>query len=145
MDIDPPVFTQINKAYTEDDKKRHHSEGRCFNCSRIGHMANQCPLKKKQSSQWRSQMHSQSSSKSHREIKSIPCKWNQSRFRKQYQKPTKLGQPSQSYARTASIEEVNESNQDEEDIPQLAACISKFSEGQHKQWVEEMKSLGINF
>ncbi len=23
MDVDPPVFTQIYKAYTEEDKRRH--------------------------------------------------------------------------------------------------------------------------
>jgi len=33
MDVDPPVFTQVNKAYTEHNKKKHRSEGRCFNCS----------------------------------------------------------------------------------------------------------------
>jgi hypothetical protein len=55
MDIDPPVFTQVNrayikanKAYTDDDKKTHHTYGKCFNCSRQGHMVKDCPLKKKQ-------------------------------------------------------------------------------------------------
>jgi hypothetical protein len=36
-------------------------------------------------------------------------------------------------------------DKDEEDIPSLATCIAKFSDGQHEQWVEEMKALGINF
>ena len=36
-------------------------------------------------------------------------------------------------------------DEDEEDIPSLAACTAKFSDGQCKQWVEEMKALGINF
>jgi hypothetical protein len=64
MDIDPPVFTQINcthtinKAYTDDDKRRHHAEGRCFNCSRIRHMAKECPMRKSQASQFR-QCHGQ--------------------------------------------------------------------------------------
>jgi len=44
MDVDLPVFTQVNKAYTENDKRKHHSEGHCFNCSRIGHMAKECPM-----------------------------------------------------------------------------------------------------
>jgi hypothetical protein len=33
----------------------------------------------------------------------------------------------------------------EENIPSLAARTTKFSDGQHEQWVEEMKALGINF
>ena len=33
----------------------------------------------------------------------------------------------------------------EDDIPSLAACAAKFNEGEHEQWVEEMKALGINF
>jgi hypothetical protein len=36
-------------------------------------------------------------------------------------------------------------DKDEEDIPSLAACTAKFSDGQHEQWVEEMKALGIIF
>jgi len=48
MDVDPPVFTQIYKAYTEEDKRRHRDQGRCFNCSRRGHMARECPFKKTQ-------------------------------------------------------------------------------------------------
>ena len=34
MDVDPPVFTQVNRAYTEDDKKQHRTYGKCFFCSR---------------------------------------------------------------------------------------------------------------
>ena len=52
MDVDPSVFTQVNrayikanKAYTDDDKKTHCTYSKCFNCSRQGHMVQDCPLK----------------------------------------------------------------------------------------------------
>ena len=60
MDVDPPVFTQINhahtkvnKAYTDEDKRKHRAEGRYFNCSRIGHMAKECPMRKTSTSQFK--------------------------------------------------------------------------------------------
>jgi len=140
MDVDPPVFTQVNKAYTEHDKRKHCSEGRCFNCSRIGHMSKECPMCKSQTSQFK--QYDQSKQKT--SYQSTPRKSNQPRkFKCTFPKPTKLGAPSQSYARSAHIKEVNED--DEEDIPELAAQAAKFNEGQREQWVEEMKSLGINF
>ena len=78
---------------------------------------------------------------------STPHKYNQVRkFKKTFPKPTRLGQPSQSYARSASIEEVEEeSDNEDEDVPSLTARAAKFNEGQCEQWVQEMKSLGINF
>jgi len=140
MDVDPPVFTQVNKAYTEHNKRKHRSEGRCFNCSRIGHMSNECPMHKSQTSQFKS--YNQSRQKTG--YQSTPRKSNQpKKFKRTFPKPTKLGAPSQSYARSAHIEEINED--DEEDIPELATQAAKFNEGQREQWVEEMKSLGINF
>src|SRR5260221_2243748 len=68
MDVDTPVFTQINrartsqasKAYTEEDKREHRIRGKCFNCSRIGHMANVCPMRKTSASQFRQPFQSQS-------------------------------------------------------------------------------------
>ena len=50
---------------------------------------------------------------------------------------------SQSYARTASIEEVDTDQED--DVQSSAIRVSQFDEQQRKQWVQEMKSLGINF
>jgi hypothetical protein len=53
IDVDPPVFTQINHTHTNDDKQRHCIEGRYFNCSRIGHMVKECPIRKSQASQFK--------------------------------------------------------------------------------------------
>jgi len=140
MDVDPPVFTQVNRAYTDDDKRKHCSEGRCFNCSRIGHISKECPMHKSQTFQFK-----QSNQPRPRTgYQSTPHKSNQPRkFKCTFPKPTKLGAPSQSYARSAHIEEINE--EDKEDIPELAVQAAKFNEGQREQWVDEMKSLGINF
>jgi len=129
MDVDPPVFNQVRKAYTDTDKMKHRAEGRCFQCSRIGHMAKDCPMRKTQQSQYRNQY------KPKNTFQSTPRKYNQPRkFKKIFPKPTKLGQPSQSYARSTSIEEVvEESNDENEDVPSLAACTAKFNEGQREQ------------
>jgi hypothetical protein len=146
MDIDPPVFTQINrartkisKAYTDEDKRRHRSDGRCFNCSRIGHMAKDCPMRKTSASQFKPP----SRSSNQQNWRTTTRKFNQPR-RRTFNKSTKFGQPSQTYARTAQIEEVDDDS-DEEDIPTSAARVSKFDEGQREQWIKEMEKLGINF
>jgi hypothetical protein len=34
------------KAVTEQDKEKHRAEGRCYQCSRRGHLARDCPDKK---------------------------------------------------------------------------------------------------
>jgi hypothetical protein len=152
MDIDPPVFIQVNrayikanKAYTDDDKKTHCTYGRCFNCSKQGHMAKDCLLKRKQ--QFLQSSYKSSHSNWHTTPQSVPCKYNQPRQQKRtFQMPQRFGQLSQSFARTATIKEVQESDdEDEEDISSLATHIAKFSDRQCKQWVEEMKALGINF
>src|SRR6267154_4907020 len=48
MDIDPPVYTYVRPAYTEEDKRLLLTQGRCFNCEKQGHMARECPEKKHQ-------------------------------------------------------------------------------------------------
>jgi len=103
-------------------------------------MSNECPMCKSQTSQFK--QYNQSRQKTG--YQSTPHKSNQPRkYKRTFPKPTKLGAPSQSYARSAHIEEISED--EEEDIPELATRAAKFNEGQREQWVEEMKSLGINF
>ena len=41
MDVDT-----LQKAETMEDKKKHRDEGCCFECSKQGHMAQNCPTKK---------------------------------------------------------------------------------------------------
>ena len=41
MDVDT-----LQKAETMEDKKKHRDEGQCFECSKQGHMAWDCPTKK---------------------------------------------------------------------------------------------------
>jgi hypothetical protein len=106
-------------------------------------MVKDCPLKRKQ--QFLQSSYKPSHSNWYTTPQSVPRKYNQPRQQKQtFQKPQRFRQLSQSFARTASIEEV-ESDDEEEDIPSLAARTTKFSDGQCEQWVEEMKALGINF
>jgi hypothetical protein len=106
-------------------------------------MAKDCPLKRKQ--QFPQSSHKPSHSNWRTTPQSVPRKYNQPRQKQTFQKPQRFGQPSQSFARTASIEEVESDDEDEEDISSLAAHTAKFSDGQREQWVKEMKALGINF
>ena len=36
----------LQKAETTEDKKKHRDEGHCFECSKQGHIAQNCPTKK---------------------------------------------------------------------------------------------------
>jgi hypothetical protein len=142
MDIDPPTFTRINRAYcayTEEDKNRYKKEGRCFYCDRQGHMARECPQKKTQASQSRPQFKKKSPHQ------------GQKGFRKfNRPKPKPFGYGYTPKARGAFIEEAEEEeyDQDQEEfdpITELAARTAKLSEDQKETWVEEMKNHGINF
>src|SRR6266849_4706744 len=48
MDVDQPVFAQVRRAFTEEDKQHFKAEGRCFRCDKQGHMARECPERKQQ-------------------------------------------------------------------------------------------------
>jgi len=50
-------------------------------------------------------------------------------------------------ARVAYIEDIEEEGEDEEEdnVPSLAARTACLSEEQREQWVKEMKDMGINF
>ena len=38
--------TSAGKATTEEQKKKFHAEGQCYECEHQGHMARDCPTKK---------------------------------------------------------------------------------------------------
>jgi len=134
IDVDPPIFMQINyactsqanKAYTEDNKHKHHSKGRCFNCSRIGHVANVCPMKETSTSQFRWPFQFQTNRGQN--WQTTTCKYNQPFKKCTFSKPTKFGQPAQSYARTIYIEEMDGNYNDEEDVCTLAVRTNKLDD-----------------
>ena len=124
------------KAVTEDDKKKHRAEGRCFHCSKIGHMARVCPNKKKPFDK---------QGKTHNRYDKQP---NHKR-----RNPT-----STSFARIAEILDSDDETDNESlyngdpptpddpiDIPDLAARTAKFTDEQKSAWVQEMKNLGVDF
>ena len=45
MDVDPPTYTRVRRASTEEDKERLRAKGACFYCEQRGHMARDCPKK----------------------------------------------------------------------------------------------------
>jgi hypothetical protein len=129
MDVDQPVFTQVRRAYTEADKKRLQEQGRCFNCKKQGHMAHECPAKKKQS--FRSDQRSFRSDQ--QSFRSGPSPFGSG----QYFKKKSYGPPKRTQGfrksnkpfkytpqiRVAQIEEVEKEEKEEEpeeDVPSLA-------------------------
>jgi hypothetical protein len=131
MDVDPPVFAQVNRAYTEEQKNQFRKEGRCFECNQQGHMARFCPNKKAQTF------------KPNQSFKKKPFTGNRPKpqgFRK-YNKP-RTGFKGQ--ARVASIEEMD-SNDEGNDVPSLAARTAQLSDDQKEAWLKELDDYGINF
>lgn len=147
MDVDPPVFTRVRRAYTDEDKNRFRQEGRCFNCDQRGHMARECPNKKKQqygqsnrTDQPKSR-YDQAHKPNQFKRKSFGSKPMGQGFRKRNQFTYKP------QIRSAHIEDVEEGNgeEDKEYIESLAARTAKLSDDQREQWVDEMHHMGINF
>jgi hypothetical protein len=147
MDVDQPIYTQVNRtyrarrAYTEADKSRFRKEGRCFCCDKQGHMARECPTRKQQLFR-----------PSKLPFRRKPPGLHKKAFA-QYRQPPQGYIPQ---ARAASIEEVEEYEDDEgdeeesyeersDDLPSLAAQTAKLNEGQREVWLDEMRQLGINF
>ena len=148
MDVDdtgPPVFTQVRRAYTDEDRRRFKQEGRCFICDKRGHMARECPENKQQ-------QFSKPKTTFKKKKKFYPDKKGHTGFRKSNQfKPRRPKEtPMVPYARVAQIEEVDSDDEDSDsddsdDVPSLAARTAKLSESDREQWVQEMNTLGINF
>ena len=114
MDVD-----SIRKATTEEAKIAHRKEGRCFECSKQGHMARDCPNKPKRptkppSIKFISQLEADSDDEEH--LRQKLKKWNHD--------PLLHNNIS---------------------IPDLAARTAKFSVEDREKWVDEMKKLGVDF
>ena len=144
MDVDPPVFTRVSRAYSDDDKQCYMEQGLCFRCGKKGHQACQCPNQKEQP--FKMDQHRKkgafgsSSSKPSFKPCSSPPKCTQG-FRKS-------NKPKTGYfnAHVTSIEEVDEEEMDEdEDIPFLAACTARLSEEQQESLLEEIQDINANF
>jgi hypothetical protein len=154
MDVDQPVFTQVRRAYTEADKKRLQEQGRCFNCEKQGHMARECPAKKKQSfrsdqrsfrsdqQSFRSGLSPSRSGQYFKKKSYGPPKHTQG-FRKS-NKPFKYT-PQIHVAQIEEVEEEEEEEEPEEDIPSLAIRTARLSKDQREQWLTEMRDMNINF
>src|SRR5260221_8666774 len=127
MDVDQPVFTQVRRAFTEEDKQCFKAEGRCFQCDKQGHMARRCPERKQQAF--------------------VPQKSKTTFRKKQFgNHPSPLAyQRRQSFrsnyvrlqARITSIQEVDDSpdeedqeeyKEEEQNVPSIAARTAKFTE-----------------
>ena len=129
MDVDPPLFTRVSRAYSDKDKQCYVEQGLCFRCGKKGHQARQCPNRKEQPFKM-GQHHKKGTfgsplSKPPFKQRSSPPKCTQG-FRKS-------NKPKTGYfnAHVASIGEVDEEEMDEdEDIPFLAACTARLSEKQ---------------
>ena len=120
------------------DKSCLKEEGRCFNCGNRGHMACDCPREKKP------QTNNYMQPKKKSFDKSKTCKGSK---KPGPVKPYWAGY--QPHACTASIEEVDsgdeEEEQGEDDISSLAAHTARLSENQREDWLKEMDNMGIHF
>ena len=168
MDVDPPVFTQVRRAYTEAQKDQYKKEGRCFECDKQGHMARECPNKKTQAFKRPYQPDRQFRSNQR------PPFQGDSRFKKkpfgQYNQQKPFNQPKRTQgfrkynkpkytpqARVASIQEVDEDygyedygygdqeEEEEENGRSLAIRTAKLSDEQREEWVAQMNKVGIHF
>jgi hypothetical protein len=143
MDVDDDTYTCIYKAYSDSDKKKHHAEGRCYECSQQGHMAKHCPNCKRQPFK-QTQGHYKKGSNFQQQSKYKSDRKPKYNFQK-----SKCFPP-QSHARVAQIKEIssNEENNDPEkdlDIPSIVARTAQFTEEEKQEWVKEITSHGINF
>jgi hypothetical protein len=151
MDIDPPTYTHIRRARTEQDKQRLSGQGKCFYCEKQGHFARDCPKKgrRQEPSQYR-QRPSEYGQRPSSPYGGSPFK------RKTYSQPKEgfrkfnrsRRAPFTPKARGAYIEETEETGNEEkrdDDVSSLAARTARLTEDQREQWVQEMNEMGINF
>src|SRR6266852_5402563 len=152
MDVDQPVFTQVRRAFTEEDKQRFKAEGRCFRCDKQGHMARECPERKQQAfvpqksktTFWKKQFGNHLPKRKFGNHPSPLAYQRRQSFRSNYIRPQ---------ACVASIQEVDESPDEEDqeeyeedqDVPSIATRTAKFTEKERELWLQEMRNKGINF
>jgi len=154
MDVDQPVFTQVRRAFTEEDKQRFKAEGRCFRCDKQGHMACECPDSKQQAfipqklktTFWKKQFGNHLSKRKFGNHPSPLTYQRRQSFRSNYIRLQ---------ARVASIQEVDDSpdkedqkeyeEEEEQDVSSIAARTTKFTEKEQELWLQEMRNKGIIF
>jgi hypothetical protein len=133
MDVDA-----ARRATTEEAKKKHRLEGRCFECSKQGHMARQCPHKSKrpqgQQSKPRQTFKPKQGSRTNRKPS----------FRTSFARVAELLDASDEEDLDLLAEDFDAETQ-ELNISDLAARTARFSDNQRNEWVTEMKKLGVDF
>ena len=157
MDIDESGW-QLCRAYTKEDKIKWQNEGQCYECDQRGHMAANCPNKKKR--QTRPQYgNTPSKFGQFGQQHFQPCFYPKPSFQKgrqkgfcKFNKPR--GRPFSSKIRSAHIEEVDKGEEDDEggqqeereDAPSLAARTARLSDKQKEEWLAEIdrKSTRLN-
>jgi hypothetical protein len=125
MDVDV-----IRKAVTDADKVKHRLEGRCYECSKQGHLANKCPNKK------RSKPLRPKDDPLEEYLKVLhPLAEEEEEEEEEEQLPD-LFQPDS---------DDEEPTQDLNDIDALAARTAAFSPDEREAWVLAMQNLGVDF
>ena len=150
MDVDVEPVTRVYKAYTEIDKKKHRAEGRCFECSRQGHMARECPTKKKQPPR--------PSGKENRQYSGYKERFHpyqkKSSGKPNFQKSNHF-QSRQSHVRATIEEEEPDiqqvlfdntvTNSDDLNVNTIAARTARFLDEEKREWIAKMQEHGTNF
>ena len=111
----------IRKVTTEDEKAQHRQEGRCFKCSRQGHLANKYPYKKK-----------------NKILKP------QSNPLEEYLKPA-WHELAEEEEEDEEEEPHTEVQTPDLSIESIATRTTSFSPEEWEAWVHAMQSLGVDF
>jgi hypothetical protein len=132
MDVDA-----ARKATTEEAKKKHRKEGRCFECDKQGHMASQCPHKQRQ-------QQGQQKNKQRQSFRPKQRSNTKPNFRTSFARVAEMLDTSDEEDLDLLAED-SDSGSDELNISDLAARTARFSDEQRDTWVTEMKKLGVDF
>jgi hypothetical protein len=134
MDVDA-----ARRATTEEAKKKHRLDGRCFECDKQGHMARQCPRKSQrpqgQQSKPRQAFRPKQGSRTNR---------TKSNFRTAFARAAELLDESDEEDLNLLAEDFD-AETEELNISDLAARTARFSDKERNEWVSEMKKNGVDF